>query len=86
MFSGKNGSVRVPCHKLQMSFWYSAVVELKSFGFSCVVVGQQHSLNFIPRFGMVLVSVRIATPDTFTLGTITILGKGRFELQQISFL
>ena len=23
------------------------VVELKSFGFSCVVVGQQYSLNFI---------------------------------------
>ena len=30
-----------------MSFWYPAAVELKSFGFSCVVVGKQYSLNFV---------------------------------------
>ena len=29
-----------------MSFWYSAVVELKNFGFSCVVFWQQYSINF----------------------------------------
>ena len=39
MFSGKKGSVRGTCYKLYMSFWYSAVVELKNFGFSCVIVG-----------------------------------------------
>ena len=27
--------------------WYLAVVELKSFGFSCLVVGKQYSLKFI---------------------------------------
>ena len=26
---------------------FRAIAELKSFGFSCVVVGQQYSLNFI---------------------------------------
>ena len=36
----KKGSVRGPYHNLQMSFWYPAAVELKSFGFSCVVVGK----------------------------------------------
>ena len=30
-----------------MSFWFPAVVELKSFGISFVVVGQQYSLSFI---------------------------------------
>ena len=44
MSSGKkNCSVRGPCYKLQMIFWYSSVVELKTFGFSCAVAGQQYS-------------------------------------------
>ena len=30
-----------------MSFWFPAVVELKSFGFSYVVFGEQYKLNFI---------------------------------------
>ena len=30
-----------------MSFWFPAVVELKSFGISFVVVGQQYSLSVI---------------------------------------
>ena len=47
MFSGNKVSVRRPCYNLQMSFWYSTVVKLKRFGFSCVVFGQQYSLNFI---------------------------------------
>ena len=49
--SGKKVSVRgTLLHgscKLQMSFWYVAVSELKRFVFSCVVVGQQCSFNFI---------------------------------------
>ena len=44
---GKKGPVRGPCYKLQMSFCYPAVPELKSFVCSCVFVGQQYSLNFI---------------------------------------
>ena len=47
MFSGKKGSVRGHYYKLQMSFWYLAVVEPKSIVFSFVLVGQQYSGNFI---------------------------------------
>ena len=47
MSSDKKGSVRDLCYKLQISFWYPAVAELKSFSASCVVVVQQYSLNFI---------------------------------------
>ena len=47
MFSGKKDSIRGSYYKAQMGFWYSAVAELKSLGLSCVIVGQQYSLDFI---------------------------------------
>ena len=47
MSSSKKDLVWGPFYKLHISFWYPAVAELKNFGFSCVVVEQQYSLNFI---------------------------------------
>ena len=47
MSSSKKDLAWGPFCKLHISFWYPAVAELKNFGFSCVVVGQQYSLNFI---------------------------------------
>ena len=47
MTLGKKGSGRGPCYKLDISFLYPAVIELKSFFFFCAVVGKQYSLKFI---------------------------------------
>ena len=69
MSSNKKGSGRESCYKLQKSFWYQAVAELKSFGFSFVVVGQQDNFNFILvshfQFGIFWIMTEIVTLAAF---------------------